>query len=367
MYPNLYYAFKDLFAAELPFLKAVNSLGFFMMLAFLPAAWLWNKEYRRRQVRGQLKPREITIVVGQPAGIGLLLFHFLLGFILGYKLFGWPVGLAAGTAWAALTWWQAYKNRLPIPEEHKVKEWPSQLVPGHTVVAVVAGVAGAKLFGVLENWTWFIHHPLMIFTFAGGFAWYGGLITAILVLWFSLHAWKEQRIYMCDAVAPSLMLGYALGRIACQVSGDGDWGIVNLRPKPAGWWPDWLWAYDYPHNVSLTGVPMPDCDWQPYCYHLPIPVYPTPLYECILCLLLFAVLMLLRNKFTIAGRLAAVYLILTGLERFFIEKIRVNPTYAIGSLHPTQAELISVLLIAAGCCFYGYAPRLKANQLKPDL
>lgn len=354
MYPNLYYLFKDLLSVDLPSLKVVNTFGFFVMLAFVPSGWLWYREYRRKQSLGQLQPRAVVIVVGGPAGIGRLLLHFLLGLLAGYKIIGsWAAGLILGMGWMSYTWWRAYKERLPVPEKHMVREWPSQLVLGHVVVAVIAGVAGAKLFGALESWRMLLMDPGMLFSLAGGFAWYGGLITAILVLWFSLRAWKEQRIHMCDGVAPCLMLGYALGRIACQLSGDGDWGIVNLHPKPVSWWPDWLWAYDYPHNVITSGVPIAGCDWQPYCYHLSPPVYPTPVYESLLCLLLFGILMGLRNKFRIAGRLAAVYLMFTALERLMIGRIRVNTT---------QADLLSIFLLLSGLLFYIIAPRLRVNR-----
>jgi prolipoprotein diacylglyceryltransferase len=78
------------------------------------------------------------------------------------------------------------------------------------------------------------------------------------------------------------------------------------------------------------------------------PVFPTPLYELIACTLLFFVLWHFRKKIRIPGRLFALYLIMNGTERFLIEKIRVNSTYSIMGFHPTQAELISTLLVAGG-------------------
>ncbi|HVU58945.1 MAG TPA: prolipoprotein diacylglyceryl transferase family protein [Puia sp.] len=354
MYPNLYYLFKDLFSIDLPALKVINTFGLILILAFLPTGWLWYREYRRKESLGQLKPRDIVIVVGAPARIERLLLHFLLGLLAGYKVGGSLVaGLIIGGGWAFYTWRQAERDRLPAPEKHVIQQWPHQLVLGHVVVAVIAGIVGAKLFGALEDWKGLLADPKEAFSFRGGFAWYGGLVTAILVLWFSLHAWKDQRIHMCDGVAPCLMLGYALGRIACQLSGDGDWGVINLHPKPFGWLPDWLWAYDYPHNVISSGVPLPGCDWESYCYHLSPPVYPTPVYETILCLILFGILLLLRNKFRVAGRLAAVYLIFTGLERLLIGQIRVNTT---------QANIISIFLLTAGGLWYILAPRLPVNR-----
>ena len=77
-------------------------------------------------------------------------------------------------------------------------------------------------------------------------------------------------------------------------------------------------------------------------------MFPTPFYETVICLLLTALLFLLRSRITVAGSIFAIYLILNGLERFFIEKIRVNTQYEIFGFHPTQAELISTFLVITG-------------------
>jgi len=160
------------------------------------------------------------------------------------------------------------------------------------------------------------------------------------------------------------LLAYGLGRVGCQVSGDGDWGIINQRIKPFSWMPDWLWAYDYAHNVNGEGVLMTDCDWGVYCTQLQIPVYPTPLYEIIIMLILFAILWSVRKKFKVTGRIFSVYLVLNGLERFFIEKIRVNSTYNLFGFHPTQAEIISTFLVLTGIVLYILAPRIKNTTYK---
>jgi prolipoprotein diacylglyceryltransferase len=156
------------------------------------------------------------------------------------------------------------------------------------------------------------------------------------------------------------MLAYGLGRIGCQVAGDGDWGIVNLRPKPFAWIPDWAWAYNYPHNVINKGVNIPGCVGQ-FCSQLPEPVFPTPFYETVVCLILFIIIWSVRKKFKVPGTLFAFYLILNGVERFFIEKIRVNLTYDIFGFHPTQAEIISSALIIVGFFLLFYLKR-KANR-----
>jgi hypothetical protein len=180
--------------------------------------------------------------------------------------------------------------------------------------------------------------------------------------------------------------------MGCHVSGDGDWGIfnsaytVNAENKivPGAEWefhnalmnggeftkalvaehghldsiphasfkglsflPNWFWAYNYPHNVNEVGVAIKDCSGS-YCNQLSPPVFPTPLYEIVACTFLFTLLWLVRKKITVPGRLFALYLVLNGLERFLIEKIRVNTTYHIWGFHPTQAELISSALMITG-------------------
>jgi prolipoprotein diacylglyceryltransferase len=150
------------------------------------------------------------------------------------------------------------------------------------------------------------------------------------------------------------MISYGIGRVGCQVAGDGDWGIVNNRPNPYSWLPDWVWSYTYPHNVINAGVPIPGCEGN-YCNELPLPVYPTAFYETVACFLLFVLLWSLRKKITVPGRLFGLYLAVNGVERFFIEKIRVNTKYNIFGFQPTQAEIISSLLVITGIIIWFWA------------
>ncbi len=182
-------------------------------------------------------------------------------------------------------------------------------------------------------------------------------------MWFYHYKFGLQRMRMADALTPTLMLSYGLGRLGCQVAGDGDWGINNPIPNPYSWLPDGLWSYDYPHNVVQRGIYMEGCTWTEYCNKLAIPVYPTPLYECIICLLLCAVLIFAGRKFKLAGRLSGLYLMLAGIERFFIEQIRVNTHYNFYGIHYTQAEALSVVLFICGVFLFLIAPKLPANTV----
>ncbi|HEU4576496.1 MAG TPA: prolipoprotein diacylglyceryl transferase family protein [Chitinophagaceae bacterium] len=413
MYPNLYYAFKDLFGVDWKFLRVINSFGFFVALSFILAAVVLTAELRRKSKQGLLQPTEVNVVVGKPASFAELILNFILGFVFGYKILGlfllnsaakddpqafifsglgsWPAGIILGLIFAGFKWWEKDRQKLPKPEERKIRFWPHDRVGEITILALVFGLLGAKLFDIFENWGDFLKHPSEYILSPAGLTFYGGLICAALAIWWYARKHKIGIWHLNDAAAPALMLAYAIGRIGCQVAGDGDWGIYNaafrvdnekiavstmdnfnstLRlnaayfethyqsleavphayfPKPSAlsFLPNWLFAYNYPHNVNEAGVPIPGCEGK-YCNQLPLPVFPTPLYELTACLILFFILWSFRKRFKIPGTLFAFYLILNGIERFLIEKIRVNNRLDLAGFHPTQAEVISTLLVLAG-------------------
>ncbi len=369
MYPNLYFAFKDLFGVEWPFLRFVNSFGFFVAIAFILSAIVLAAELKRKSSEGLLQPKEMQVMVGQPATAGELLLNFLLGFLLGFKIIAlfimdssatedpqafifstigsWPAGIVLGLVFAGLKWYEKNKQKLPKPEKRNIRIWPQDRVGEITILALVFGLLGAKLFDIFENWSDFLKHPSSYLLSPSGLTFYGGLICAAIAIWIYAKKHNIGFWHLNDAAAPTLMLAYGLGRIGCQVSGDGDWGIPNTNPKPFSWLPDWMWAYNYPNNVNESGVPIPGCVGK-YCNELNPPVYPTPFYEIVICLLLFLLIWSVRKKLKTPGTLFAFYLMLNGLERFFIEKIRVNTRLNIFGFQPTQAEVISTLLFLAG-------------------
>lgn len=369
MYPNLYYAFKDLFGVELPALRFINSFGFFVAIAFLVAASLLAKELRRKSKAGLLQPTEVQVMVGEPASVGDLLLNFVLGFILGYKILALfflsseatqdpqtfifsgmgnlPLGLAMGVLFAGLKWWEKKKRQLPKPEKRTVRIWPEDRVGEITILALIFGILGAKLFDIFENWSDFLRNPSAYLLSPAGLTFYGGLICAAIAIVIYARKHKISLRHLADSIAPALMIAYAIGRIGCQVAGDGDWGIVNTSPNPIGFLPDWMWSFTFPHNVNEAGVPIPGCEGK-YCNQLPQPVYPTAFYETVMCFILFGVLWALRKRLKPFGALFALYLILNGLERFLIEKIRVNNKMNLLGFEPTQAEVISAGLIVTG-------------------
>jgi len=428
MYPNLYYALNDWFGWKVNAFKIFYTFGIFVALAFIVAAYFLTSELKRKEKQGLLTPREETITTGEPASFFDLLINGIVGFIFGYKLIGAFIasrqqgidlqefifssqgsvigGLLIAGALMFLKYREKNKQKLPKPEKRVIRIWPHDRVGDIVIFALVFGIIGAKLFDNLENWDRFIQNPIGNLLSPSGLTFYGGLICAAIAI--LIYAKKKGigLLHLVDAAAPALMIAYAIGRMGCQVAGDGDWGIYNSayisdvpgHSVPASpeqfqqklkenstyflsgavvdnkegtstfvtdrhsetldkvphksfkgprFLPTWMFAYTYPHNVNEDGILLQNCEGK-YCRALPQPVFPTPFYEIVTCLLLFLVLWSVKRSIVAPGVMFSIYLILNGVERFLVETIRVNTTYSIFGLHPTQAELISSALVLAG-------------------
>jgi len=372
MYPNLYYLFKDLFGLELGFLQIVQSFGFMVALSFLAANYTMMLEMKRKEREGILTPirKIVTPEDDKNSRRWELIGSIIIGFVLGFKLLGllfsdagfnnaqdyflsaqgnWFLGILLAGLMAGYNYYKAKKTPvLTEPKQELVH--PYQLMGNMTIIAAVSGLLGAKLFHNLENWSQFVEDPIGALTSFSGLTFYGGLICGAAAV---LYIAKKNNIpwkHMIDIGGPALMLAYGVGRIGCHISGDGDWGVPNLAEKPAGlsWLPDWAWSYNYPHNVLNEGVPIPGCQGE-YCNALEVGVYPTPLYESIACIGLFFLLWSLRKRITIPGMLFSIYLVFNGIERFLIEKVRVNTkVLSTGGMEFTQAEIISFSIMLLG-------------------
>jgi phosphatidylglycerol:prolipoprotein diacylglycerol transferase len=366
----------------------IQSYGLMMALAFLSGAIVLYFELKRKEAAGQIPVQKKEVLKGAPASISELLFSALLGFLLGWKLVGLILdyttfsndpqtfilsgkgslisGLILSAALGYLTYYQKKKKALNPPVTEEITIHPYQLTGNIVLVAAIFGIIGSKIFDLFENIDALIRDPLgSIFSFSG-LTFYGGLIIAAFAVVYYAHKNKITFPNISDAIAPSLILAYGIGRVGCQLAGDGCWGIVNNNPKPPwlGFLPDWVWGFNYPHNVIDEGVRLPSCLGD-HCFVLVNPVYPTPLYESILCLIIFFILWIIRKHLSIPGYLFSTYLILNGIERFFIEKIRINTIHEIIGIRLTQAEIIAIVLILLG--FLGFFYFYKTNPEKPTI
>ena len=227
-----------------------------------------------------------------------------------------------------------------LVNEFRRRRLPDEAPGTITLIALLAGVAGSKLFSLLENWDRFVSDPAGEIFSAAGLTFYGGLVCATLAIWWYVRSKGIPFLRVADAAAPSLIIAYGIGRIGCHLAGDGDYGIPSKLP----------WAMTYPNGtvptlasehpalkaeyIRLYGEPVP----------FDIPVHPAPVYEMLAALAIFALLWKLRTRPLPMGMLFGIYLILAGIERLLIEFIRLNPLY----LGLSQAQWISIGMIVGG-------------------
>ncbi len=422
MYPNLYYVFKDWFGVQWKGLSVLNTFGLMVALGFIAAAIVLTAELKRKEKLGLLSPREEIITVGKAASVADLLVNAIIGFLFGFKVLGLIFnrpenvnpqeyifssqgsvagGLLLAVVLAGAKWYEKNKQKLKEPERRSVRIWPHDRVGDIIILGLIFGILGAKLFDSFENWDKFIADPIGSIFSASGLTFYGGLIVAAaVIIWYAAKR-GVKIIHLVDAAAPALMIAYAVGRIGCQVAGDGDWGVYNSayiadntgkvrlaadgefmqalkkdsayflygklpdaneyngRTAPAldkvphvsfkapSFLPTWMVAYTFAKNVNGDGVKIPG-DTDEHNRALPLPVFPTPFYETVMGVLLFLVLWALRKRIKTPGVIFGIYLIINGAERFLVEKIRVNADYNIFGFHPSQAQVIALLLVITG-------------------
>jgi phosphatidylglycerol---prolipoprotein diacylglyceryl transferase len=201
--------------------------------------------------------------------------------------------------------------------------------------ALIGGVVGSRLYFIVQNYD-SVKDDLLGNLFGGsGLVWYGGAIGGALAV--LLWAWYRDflRLALLDLVAPALALGYAIGRIGCQLSGDGDYGKPWNGP----------WAMSYPDGTVPTDRT----------------VHPTPIYETLAMGLGAWMLWQLRDRFR-TGVLFAIYLVYAGAERFLVEFLRRNSDAVLGLTGP---QLESLAMMLAGVLWM-YAVKQRHGSLSRD-
>jgi phosphatidylglycerol:prolipoprotein diacylglycerol transferase len=209
-----------------------------------------------------------------------------------------------------------------------------------TLIALVAGISGSKILYLLENFEDFIQDPIGRAFSPAGLTWYGGFVLATVMIYLYGRSKKVSFWKIADAASPGLMWGYGIARIGCHLSGDGDYGIPTTLP--------WGVSYargTFPPSEAFRNLPE-------IARHYPngivpdnTPLHPTPIYEFILATGIFLLLWKMRKRSYPDGRLFIIYLIAAGLERFFIEFIRINPRVLFGL---SEAQIIAIVLIVVG-------------------
>jgi phosphatidylglycerol:prolipoprotein diacylglycerol transferase len=205
----------------------------------------------------------------------------------------------------------------------KPSDWAYEMV----FSALVGGIVGARGYYLVQHWS-DVKHDFLGNLFSGsGLVWYGGALGGAIAVF--IWAWRRGflTLALLDLAAAPLALGYAIGRVGCQLSGDGDYG------KPA----DVPWAMSYPHGTVPTTLR----------------VHPTPIYESVAMGLVAWALWSLRDRVA-PGILFAVYLVLSGLERFLVEFLRRNKEVWAGLTAP---QIESIVLIVVGVTWITLASR----------
>lgn len=225
--------------------------------------------------------------------------------------------------------------------ETKRCSYDPQLAGNVVTAAAIAGLVGARLLFIVEEWQSFARAPFEFILSGAGFSWYGGFIAGALAAAWVFKKHNVQLTRGADLSAPALALGYGIGRIGCFFAGDATWGKLSDVP----------WAMAFPKAVAgwvdpLTGTPYPPG----------ARVHPTQLYELVQSLIVFANLWNLRKKPHSQGTIFSLYLILAGSMRFVVEFWRVNPAMGFGL---TEYQWISLALILVGIVFLSLCKRAK--------
>ena len=233
---------------------------------------------------------------------------------------------------------------LLLSRECRRRGYKPEIASAIVIWGAIGGVVGARLYDVADNWSGYAANPGAIVFSGAGFVWYGGLIGGIIAASLVARHYRIPFLAIADMCAAPLALGQAFGRMGCQLSGDGDWGLPSKLP----------WAMEYPKAIvgwNAETVLRLDAHGRLVSGFYPgVRVHPTPIYEAILYALIFVALWFWRNRTAFRGQLLYMYLIFAGAERFAVEFLRINPRVFAGL---SEAQLISIAMIVVGAAGWG--------------
>jgi phosphatidylglycerol:prolipoprotein diacylglycerol transferase len=215
-------------------------------------------------------------------------------------------------------------------------------IDAETVVGItgLAGLVGARLYHLMESPREFFADPWPLLFSTMGFAWFGSVIAGFIALVLLARHYKIGFLTMLDAASPAAALGYGVGRIGCLISGDGDYGKPTTLP----------WGMSFPNGIVPTTER----------------VHPTPIYEFLIAIVIFWILWRIGGRAIRdarpAGIVFAAYLVLTGVARFLIEFIRINPRSFFGMTNAQAASLASIL---AGALLFWFTRPAGNGQADP--
>lgn len=185
-----------------------------------------------------------------------------------------------------------------------------------------AGLAGSRIYHLLETPREFFANPWPLLFSTMGFAFVGAVIGGLVTLILLARHYRMPALRMLDIASPAAALGYGVGRIGCLISGDGDYGIPTSLP----------WGMSFPNGIVPTTQR----------------VHPTPIYEFLAAILIFWILWRLgarwMNNARAIGKVFGVYLLLSGTARFLVEFIRINPRSFFGMTNAQTASLVYLLI-----------------------
>jgi phosphatidylglycerol:prolipoprotein diacylglycerol transferase len=188
------------------------------------------------------------------------------------------------------------------------------------LVIAAAGLSGAKLYHALERPAALFVAPLEMLFGASGFAWFGGMAGGLTAIWWLARHYHVHTADLLDMCSPAAALGYAVGRLGCLLSGDGDYGAATSLP----------WAMSFPHGLVPTAAL----------------VHPTPIYEFLAAVALSIWLWKAGgNQLRLgspAGTVVWQYLVWQGIMRLLVECIRLNPPAILGLTNAQAAALVSI-------------------------